>query len=171
MLGVPLKAERRPDPRDVNDTIYYHANGDIKMRTGGWVAWRNNNIGNINYGLKDSRVIGHGGPKARNSLRGRFAVFASEQEGKEALRTMLRGPAYANKSILDAMKKYAPASDRNNPWNYANSIKDEIDKPITTKLGSLSDNEMEEVIKVIRRIEGWKEGSIIDCNANPARCK
>lgn len=174
MLGVPLKAERRPDPRDVNDTIYYHANGDISMRTGGYMAWRNNNIGNINYGLKDSRVIGHGGRKARNSLRGRFAVFASEQEGKEALRTMLRGPVYGKMTILDAMNKYAPKSDGNNPGKYAESIATAIgkkNKEATIKLGSLSDNEMEEVIKVIRRKEGWKEGSIIDCNANPARCK
>ena len=84
---------------------------------------------------------------------------------------MLRGPAYANKTILDAMKKYAPVSDRNDPWKYANSIARAIKKPTTTKLGSLTDTEMDEVIKVIRRIEGWIVGRIIDCNANPARCK
>ena len=61
--------------------------------------------GNINYELKDSRVIGHGGPKKKNSLRGRFAVFASEQEGKEALRTMLRGPGYGSLTILQAMNR------------------------------------------------------------------
>ena len=54
---------------------------------------------------------------------------------------------------------------------YANSIARKIKKTTTTTLGSLSDTEMEEVIKVIRQIEGWKVGSIIDCNANPASCK
>ena len=171
ILGMPIVAERRPDTRNVNDTIYYHANGDTYMRTGGTAAWRNNNIGNINYELKDSRVIGHGGPKKKNSLRGRFAVFASEQEGREALRTMLRGPRYGSLTILQAMNKYAPASDGNNPGQYARTIANAIKKPLTTRLSSLSDTELDVVINQIRKKEGWKAGQIIDCNANPTKCK
>lgn len=171
MLGMAVVAERRPDSRNVNDTIYRHANGDTYMRTGGTPAWRNNNIGNINYELKDSRVIGHGGPKKKNSLRGRFAVFASEQEGREALRTMLRGPRYGSLTISQAMNKYAPASDGNNPAQYARTIANAIKKPLTTRLSSLSDAELDVVINQIRKKEGWKAGQIIDCNANPSKCK
>ena len=107
----------------------------------------------------------------KNSLRGRFAVFASEQEGREALRTMLRGPRYGSLTILQAMNKYAPASDGNNPGQYARTIANAIKKPLTTRLSSLSDAELDVVINQIRKKEGWKAGQIIDCNANPSKCK
>ncbi|MDW2974853.1 MAG: hypothetical protein R8M70_02225 [Alphaproteobacteria bacterium] len=170
LFEKPVAAERRPDPNPTNDTIYRHVNGDVFMRKDGSAAWRNNNMGNVEYTVADNRVIGRSGPKGKYSRGGRFAVFASEQDGHDALRDMLRR-VYNDKTIMQTMAKYAPSSDSNNPNTYAIAIAKELGKPVTTLLSSLTDDQLEVMIKQIRKKEGWIKGYIINCKEQPSRCK
>lgn len=167
LFDKPIYAERRANSHQ-NDTIYKYVDGAVKMRTGGSVAWRNNNPGNL---VSSASKIGSGGPVTDNYPKGKFAVFASKTEGLDALRGLLRSDGYKNKSILMAMKKYAPKKDSNNPIRYANMIAQRLGKSVDTIVGSLTDAERETMIDVIMLKEGWKVGNIIDCSVDPKLCQ
>ena len=157
------------DIKEVKEQEYKYVDGAVKMRTGGSVAWRNNNPGNLVS--SSTSKIGSGGPVTNNYPKGKFAVFASKTEGLDALRGLLRSDGYKNKSILMAMQKYAPKKDSNNPIRYANMIAQRLGKSVDTIVGSLTDAERETMIDVIMLKEGWKVGNIIDCSVDPKLCQ
>lgn len=134
------------------------ASGDTYERKGGTIAWRNNNPGNIKWGLfaKSVKAIaeGHGG----------HAIFATYADGvaaqKNLLFTDVRG--YNKLSIKAAIAKYAPVSDpafKNEPDKYAKFIAFNLNVPTSTILSDLSDEQQTEMIKIMSQYEGWKEGT------------
>lgn len=84
----------------------------------GTLAQRQNNPGNIR----------------RN---GKFMNNVTVEEGWEDLRLVIKGYAEAGATIQTMMLYYAPASDGNNPWAYAQALENDILISKHTKLSEL----------------------------------
>ena len=121
-------------------------------KTGGSRSWRNNNSGNIEYGkfAKDNGAIG---------TDGRFAIFPDKETGDLAKISLLKTGRYKNKSILSAIKLYAPQFE-NNSAKYAKTIASQAGVPVSTKLSSLTDDQFMKMVKAMEKVEGWKEGEL-----------
>jgi uncharacterized protein (TIGR02594 family) len=139
--------------------------GTHLLRTGGTIAWRFNNPGNLRP-AGDRLIfgaIGIGQTKGNRS----FLIFKSYEEGrlqkKKLLRhtynertiyTMLTGipdPKHPGKLMMG----YAPATDTNDPLAYANAISKHTGLPITTRLCDISDAKLEEVMDAMEKFEGF----------------
>jgi hypothetical protein len=141
-----------------------HANGQIfagqphLRNQPGTFAWLNNNPGNItagggNYGQYQGKVNWHD-----------FLIFPTAQIGFDAIRKLLKGPAYSNLSILAAMRKYAPATDGNRPDDYAAQVAAEAGVSVNTIVGTLNDSQVLKMQNKIRDIEGTIPGRTLTRN-------
>jgi hypothetical protein len=68
---------------------------------------------------------------------GGFAIYPTLDAGVNALGATLTGK-YADSTIGDTMKAFAPASDGNDPVKYANTLATAVGVPVTTKISALS---------------------------------
>lgn len=68
---------------------------------------------------------------------GGFAIYPTLDAGVNALGATLTGK-YADSTIGDTMKVFAPASDGNDPVKYANTLATAVGVPVTTKISALS---------------------------------
>ena len=134
------------------DVIFVAADGHEYKHIGGTRAWRNNNPGNIRMTEFSKRMGAIG-------AAGGFAVFPDEQTGMVAVKKLLRTKNYANKTIADAISRYAPPSE-NNTAAYQRSIEKLTGLNINRKMSELSDQELDKVANAIRHIEGWKPGTV-----------
>lgn len=132
-------------------TIYINAKGEKIKRTNGSVAWRNNNPGNI---IKSSAAYNLGAIGATD----KWAVFPDEETGLKAVVRLLRSKIYNNLSIQQAINRWAPSSDGNNPKRYAQRISAMTGVPITEKIKNLTDAVLRQVANAIKIIEGWTPG-------------
>ena len=132
--------------------IYVRSNGERIKRSGGTVAWRNNNPGNI----INSRFAFNNGAIG---VAGRFAIFPDEQTGMMAIKSLLRSNAYVNLTISQAIHKWAPAADNNNPARYTRHVSQLTGLDATRTINSLSDAELDSVANAIRTHEGWRVGT------------
>jgi hypothetical protein len=123
-----------------------------QVRTGGDRNWRNNNPGNIEYGPFAIKYGAIGSD-------GRFAIFPSEQQGRMAQDALLKSKNYANLSLSDAIKRYAP-SNENDPKSYANQIMKSTGLDLSRPYASLSSAEQGKVLDAMRQIEGGRAGTI-----------
>ncbi len=113
-------------------------------------SWLNNNPGNIRFvGQRDA--IGSAGG---------FAVYASEEAGMQALINLLKTKNYQNKTIRGAMKRYAPASDGNNPQSYANKVARYVGVSVDTPMSKLTDAQLRKMAERIKQQEGYRPGKI-----------
>lgn len=147
-------------------TVDYAGNdGTHLLRTGGTIAWRFNNPGNLRPAGEKliMGAIGIGKTKGNGS----FLIFKSYAEGRlqkqkllrrryndRTIYTMLSGipdPQHPGKMMLG----YAPASDKNDPLAYANAISKHTGLPITTRLSDISDAKLEEVLDAMEKKEGF----------------
>lgn len=67
-------------------------------------------------------------------VEGGFAIFPDEQTGFAALKALLMSEKYQSRTILETMKRFAPASDHNDPIGYAKALATAVNAPATTKL-------------------------------------
>lgn len=123
-----------------------------QTRTGGDRNWRNNNPGNIEYGPFAIKYGAIGSD-------GRFAIFPSEEQGRAAQDALLKSKNYANLSLQDAIKRYAP-SNENDPKSYANQIMKSTGIDTSKTYASLTPEEQSKVLDAMKRIEGGRAGSI-----------
>ena len=130
---------------------YYYEDGSYLTKENGTVAWRNNNEGNLRPGaLSSSRI----GVDKKN-----FAVFATPEDGHNAKKYLLfSSSSYKDLSLNDAIKKYAPASDNNNPENYANFIMSngKVENKIMNKYTA---DEQDKIMSAMKIQEGYKAGT------------
>lgn len=133
-----------------NSVIYKTADGAEFLHSGGTRAWRNNNPGNLIGSEKSGLSIGKGG---------RFAAFASHGDGVAALKFSLTH-FYSGKRLDEVFKKYAPATDDNDPEHYIKVVKKYSGLDSTRTIGSLSAEELGKFVAAIERVEGWKEGKV-----------
>lgn len=133
-----------------NSVIYVSSDGAEFLHSGGTRAWRNNNPGNLIGSERSGLSIGKGG---------RFAVFASHDDGVAALKYSLTH-FYSGTRLDEVFKKYAPATDDNDPERYIVLVKKFSGLDSTRTIGALTDEELVRFTAAIERVEGWKEGKI-----------
>ena len=126
---------------------YIYQDGTVEIRQGGTLPWRNKNPGAIR---KSDMASG---------MANKFAVFASEEVGFEALRALLRGENYRNLTLKSAVFKYAPPHE-NDTRKYQSDIKRLTGLDLNRKLCDLNEEEFERVVKTIKQIEGWVPGKL-----------
>ncbi|MGN7127709.1 phage tail tape measure protein, partial [Methylorubrum thiocyanatum] len=122
--------------------------GDKRM--GGSRSWRNNNPGNIEYG-PFARSMGATGTD------GRFAVFPDYKSGRNAQEKLLfEGKNYANLTLAQAIRRWAPASENNVPAYIAAMKADP-----NTRMQDFSPEQRSTLLDAMQRHEGWKPGKIV----------
>ena len=124
---------------------------DEYYKVDGSLSWRNNNPGNIIYG---AWARAHGATGASQSSK-RFAKFPTEQGGMDALKELLRSSQYSDLTVMDAIKRYAPSEDQNNPEQYVETLRGMGLDPE----GKVSE-QVDALAAAIKRVEGWREGTI-----------
>lgn len=132
-------------------TIYISKNGTKIKRIGGTVAWRNNNPGNIR---KSKFAMANGAVGATD----KWAVFPDEETGLRAITKLLRTQNYNNLSIKDAIHRWAPFSDGNNPENYSRRVSKMTGLNADAKINTLNDNDLMKIARAIQTVEGWGVG-------------
>ena len=134
-----------------NSTIYITPNGERIKRTGGSPAWRNNNPGNIR---KSKFALQHGAIGSTD----KWAVFPDEETGLNAIVDLLQTKTYMNLTIKEAINKWAPVSDGNNPNSYAEHIAQKTGLTPESRINSLTNSDLKKISRAIQQIEGWKPG-------------
>ena len=149
-------------------TVDYAGNdGTHLLRTGGTIAWRFNNPGNIRPPQRGKQLIMGAIGIGKTRKNGAFLIFKSYAEGRLQKKQLLRR-AYNERTIYtmltgipnpDApgtlMKGYAPKTDNNDPLRYANAIRKHTGLPITTRLSDISDAKLEDVLDAMEKFEGF----------------
>ena len=126
----------------------------IEVREGGNINWRNNNPGNIRY---SKWSIAHGA----TGENGGYAVFPSAEIGRKAADDLLRSGGYSKLNIADAINRWAPSADSNDPVAYAAHITKMTGVDSSKKYIDLSSAEKGKVLDAINRVEGGKSGKVL----------
>jgi hypothetical protein len=161
-----------------NDATDYKNNGihifnyvlyDTELRSGqphlrnkpGSFAWLNNNPGNLT-----GRPNGPDFGQFANKFNWHnFLIFPDHDAGFAAIAKFLGQGPYPDLSILEAFRKYAPASDGNRPDQYAADVAAAAGVSIDTLVRDLDSNQMLEMQKKIETIEGSVAGTARPYNA------
>jgi hypothetical protein len=126
---------------------------DTTPRKGGSRSWRNKNPGNIEAGQFAD---------ANGSIGsdGRFAIFPTEEAGHKAMSNLLfEGKNYKNKTLRQAIARYAPSSENNVPA-YIRATGADPDM----KMKDFSPEQRKTLLANMKKHEGWKEGSVSSTN-------
>ena len=121
----------------------------------GSFAWINNNPGNIT-GVPGGHDFGQYPGKFNWH---NFLIFPTWADGYNAIGMLLRTASYVDLSILDAFKRYAPASDGNDPVAYANAVATALGVSVSTRVGDLDDAQIGVMQDKIQEIEGAIAGA------------
>jgi uncharacterized protein (TIGR02594 family) len=143
---------------------YASSDGTHLLRTGGTIAWRFNNPGNLRPTDSLKPILGAIGV-GTTAGNGSFLIFASYEEGRAQKKALIRRK-FNNRTIYTMLagvpdrkgklvEGYAPASDNNNPQEYAQAISDHTGLPTTTKLSDISDAQLESVLDAMEKKEGF----------------
>lgn len=142
---------------------YIRSNGSAYVKKGGSLAWRTNNPGNIMWNGDGSYARKLGAIGYYQNKNGRYAVFPSEEDGWNAMHTLLfvhnNSQHYKDTIASEVFRKYAPTGHgANNPGWYANEV---IKKVGSNKiLNQYTAEERKRFMAAIRQVEGWKVGTI-----------
>jgi hypothetical protein len=128
--------------------------GHTVLRKGGTVAWRTNNPGNLKNG-SFSRMMGSIGQDHIG-----HAVFPTVEHGIQAQYVLLfrEDGAYYNLTLRDALRRYAPTGDNNDPDKYQRYITSKTGIPHDQKLKTLTHEKRLELMKHMQTYEGYKKG-------------
>jgi hypothetical protein len=177
---VPFESEPCPDTSNVrptSDPVNSPATGDVerlrytkviefgpgfiivelsdgtRVKKEGTGATRNNNPGNLRDSSEKIALIDMG---KTGTLTGKFAVFATPEDGWAALNKLLfrTDGRYYNKSIKDVIYTYAPPSE-NNTEKYINQLERETGISRETVIRDLNDAQRNILVKTIAKIEGF----------------
>jgi len=148
---------------DTQSKILYLKKGSASgfIRNKGSLTWRFLNPGALRGSDYDCETLKvYQKDKDGNKVTGKFAVFQSEQVGKDAVRwLLLHGKSYKGKTARQAIYKYAPSTDNNSPDTYVQRLIDQgvdVDKLLTV----LTYDEMSHLIDAIREVEAWNPGTV-----------
>ena len=132
-------------------TTVTKADGTVVKREG-LRSWRNNNPGNLEEGdfATSKGAVGDDG---------RYAVFKTYEEGREAMRSLLfEGKNYRGKTISEAITRYAPPKE-NDTALYIKRVTDALGVSDSTKLSDLNDDQRVTMLDAMQKHEGFKEGT------------
>lgn len=136
------------------NTIITNPSGEKEIRKGGTISWRNNNPGNMRMSAfsKAQGAIGEAGG---------FAVFPTQEAGEKAREKLLfEAAAYKDKTLAEAINRYAPPSDNNDTAAYIEAMVKATGASPSTLLSDLSSGQRQQMLDAMKKKEGWKEGSI-----------
>lgn len=136
----------------LNSVIYTDDQGVRWLFSGGSIAWRHTNPGNIRPG--------HYGGDGKIGVAQNFNVYPDYATGRRGIISLLRSPLYRDRTIGPAIQSYAPSGDNNDPVAYAANLHQRTGIDTDRTLGSLNDAEMERLADAIQRYEGWVVGRI-----------
>ena len=114
--------------------------------------WRNNNPGNIEYGQFAISMGAIGSD-------GRFAIFPSEEMGRKAADTLLKGKSYANLSAAQAINKWAPSSE-NDTKSYIANLAKQTGLDMNKKYVDMSPAEQAKFLDAMNKVEGGRAGIV-----------
>lgn len=143
---------------------YAAADGSHLLRTGGTIAWRFNNPGNLRPAKAGKPIYGAIGV-GKTTSNGEFLIFASYEEGRAQKKALLRRK-YNDRTFYTMLTGvdngsgkltggYAPASDNNDPVKYAAVISERTGLPTSTRLSELSDSQLDAVLDAMESHEGY----------------
>ncbi len=133
-------------------TTVIHANGSMEMRHGN-IAFRDNNPGDLRPG-PFTEAHGQIGVDVTNES-GSFGVFENSVDGEVALRALLATPRVQKRSILEEMRKFAPASDGNDPAGYARTLADALQVDVNAPMSSLTPAQIDIFVEKVKQKEGF----------------
>lgn len=138
----------------VGEITYIAADGTKYTHIGGSLTWRANNPGALRHS-DFTRRMGAIGVTSNG-----FAIFPNPDVGRSANIALLKTPTYQNLTLEQAMSKYAPSWDNNNPTSYASRLAWAIGVSTNTYLRDMNDAQILRMTEGIRRIECWREGTV-----------
>lgn len=131
--------------------IIQRSDGSLEKREGAR-NWRNFNPGNIEYGdfAKKHGAIGSDG---------RFAVFPDYESGRKAKEGLIfEGKNYKDKSLVDAIARYAPPSE-NDTKAYQSAVMASVGGQ-NKKMSEYTPAERARIMDAMERQEGFKPGKV-----------
>jgi hypothetical protein len=136
-----------------HSVIYSDDSGKHFRFSGGTLAWRNHNPGNVWPGhiSKKNNQIG---------VAYKLAIFPDYQSGHDALLDVLK-ITYGSYSIPEMMKKYAPPHE-NNTNKYVRFVQEAAGVKDKKKIKNFTDEEFEKLWKAIEKMESSKIGDVIE---------
>ena len=162
--GVPSVGNSVPPPTGPGPTTgavsvsgsgtlltYTNPDGTTTTLSGGSMAWRDNNPGNLVYNAYTASL------GAIGSNNG-FAVFPDVATGTAALTSLLNGSTYQNLSVNAAIARYAPAFE-NNTTAYQALVTGALGVSGSTPLNSFSQSQMQTLQSAIQQQEGYVAGT------------
>lgn len=168
--------------------VYELADGSTETRDGGTVSWRNNNPGNLKLEYADSAdktvTSTRSYEAALEAAQSRYegvvaldqwgnAIFETPEAGRAAQATLVQ-QHHGNKTIADMVTQYArdDYSGQADHSAYANSIYAEGDRQGVElrdkKIQDLNEQEVDALLDGMKRVEGFREGSV---TRTPARAE
>lgn len=133
-----------------------YSDGSVEHRSGGTIAWRYNNPGNLKFGpfARENNAVGAGD--------GGHSVFPTYQAGESAMRNLLftNARGYDTLSLSEMVEKYAPSSDGNNPESYARFIAQRVGVSVNTTINRLTNRQKADMIEAMKIAEGYQVGQV-----------
>lgn len=129
-----------------------------QIRTGGTIAWRNNNPGNMVF-KKGEFAERHGAIGYTISEDGnKTAVFRTIEEGMAANRALLKSGGYKNLTIDQSANRWTKNNARGT--GYAKALADAAGVGLNTKIGDLSAQQLSALINAKAKQEGFRAGVV-----------
>ncbi|WP_321955325.1 LysM peptidoglycan-binding domain-containing protein [Paraburkholderia bannensis] len=139
---------------EIHTAEFVAENGDHFLRSGGNPAWRFNNPGNMRPPSKRVITTHIGRAKMRDGKY--FLIFPDYATGRAELKRLLRDPdSYAQRTLKQAIPKFAPKTDNNDPDKYIRVVTQRTGLSDDTKLGTLTDAQLEQLMDSIETFEGY----------------
>ena len=134
-------------------TVYITRTG-VRIKRGDTIstAWKNNNPGNIRA---SSSMQWLGAIGQSNG----WCVFASEQDGINAMKKLLTSKNYNNLTLRSAIYKWAPAEDNNSPERYTQYVSKSTGISPDRPMQDITDYELENMVRAMQKFEGWIPGT------------
>lgn len=133
---------------DILTVEYVAENGDHLLRSGGTIAWRFNNPGNLRPGSKYTLHIGQGTTKS-----GAFLIFPTVEAGRTEKKGLLLRK-YKDDSVAQMMERYAPRAE-NDTDKYVAYITTQSGVGKDAVVGELSEAELGALMQAMERYEGF----------------
>jgi len=128
--------------------------GSYELRTGGSIGWRYNNPGKLLYDnfAKTHKAIGQDGT---------LAIFASYDDGMAALESYLFESdfGYKDKTVEEAIKKYAPSKDGYNDTRYLAYVLAHTKVKAKTVLSTMTVDDRADFLTALRDYDHWVVGN------------
>ena len=138
---------------DDKSTVYITKTG-IKIKRGDTIstAWKNNNPGNI-------RASGSMQWLGAIGQSNGWCVFASEQDGINAMKKLLMSKNYNHLTLRGAIYKWAPSKDNNSPERYTNFVSKTASISPDKPMQDMTEHELENMVRAMQKFEGWIPGT------------